>query len=132
MKPIAHPTPDTQAWFDLIDQGRLTVPRCLDCGDAFLYPRMCCPACGSRSVELAPASGRGVVDSFVVNHRGPAAFAGEVPYVLALVRLEEGPRMTANVIVDDPARVRVDLPVAVTFEQRGARRVVQFVPAEVA
>ena len=130
MKPVATPTPDTQEWFDLIDQGRLTVPRCQECGHVFLYPRMCCPACGSRSVGLVPASGRGVVDSFVVNHRGPKPFAEDAPYVLALVRLEEGPRLMAHVLVEDPAAARVDLPVEVVFEERGDRKVVQFVPME--
>lgn len=132
MKPSADPTPDTQAWFDRIDQSTLTVPHCVDCDHLFLYPRMCCPACGSRAVELVPATGKGIVDSYVVNHRGPPGFADETPYVLAVIRLEEGPRMMAHVVVDDPAAVRVDLPVTVTFEPRGDRQVVQFVPAEVA
>jgi uncharacterized OB-fold protein len=131
VKPVALATPTTQPWFDQIDQGVLTVPRCTACEHRFLYPRLCCPACGSRAVELIAASGRGVVDSFVVNHRGPGPFADEVPYVLALVRLQEGPRLMAHVLVTDPTEVRVDLPVEVTFEERGDRKVVQFAPVEV-
>ncbi|MDP3968710.1 MAG: OB-fold domain-containing protein [Nocardioides sp.] len=83
-------------------------------------------------MELVQASGRGVVDSFVVNHRGPQGFAEDAPYVLALIRLEEGPRLMAHVQVEDLTSARVDLPVVVTFTERGDRRVVQFIPAEVA
>ncbi len=128
MKPVASPTPDTQEWFDRIDAGELTVAHCRSCALRFLYPRMCCPDCGSRSVELLPAGGRGSVASWVVNHRGPEAFAKEAPYVIALVRLEEGPLLMSNILIDDPDVVSVDLPVRAEFEQRGERRVVQFVP----
>nr|WP_263363708.1 OB-fold domain-containing protein [Nocardiopsis quinghaiensis] len=89
---------------------------------------MCCPGCGSRAVGLIPVSGRGSVASWVVNHRGPGVFAEEAPYVIALVRLEEGPMLMSNILVEDPNAVSAGLPVRAEFEQRGERRVVQFVP----
>ncbi|WP_150238359.1 Zn-ribbon domain-containing OB-fold protein [Nocardiopsis quinghaiensis] len=128
MKPVASPTPDTQEWFDRIDVGELTVAHCQNCALRFLYPRMCCPGCGSRAVGLIPVSGRGSVASWVVNHRGPGVFAEEAPYVIALVRLEEGPMLMSNILVEDPNAVSAGLPVRAEFEQRGERRVVQFVP----
>ncbi|QYJ03621.1 OB-fold domain-containing protein [Nocardioides panacisoli] len=130
MKPVAQPTPDTQAWFDHIDAEQLTVPRCRACDHRFLYPRMCCPACSSRDVELVPASGTGRIASFVVNHRGPGEFAEDTPYVLALVALAEGPLLMATVRTDDPTTVAVDQPVRVAFAERGERRVVEFVVEE--
>ncbi len=128
MKPVSRPTPDTQEWFDLIDREQLTVPRCRSCEGYFLYPRMCCPRCASRDLELVPASGTGAIASLVVNHRGPGDFAEDAPYAIALVRLAEGPLLMANVAVDDPAGLEVDQPVRAVFERRGDRRVVQFVP----
>lgn len=122
--PVPLPTPDTQEWFDRIDAGELTVPRCLRCAEHFLYPRSSCPRCGGREIELVPAAGTGTVASFVVNHRAPAGFVP--PYVLALVELTEGPLLMGHVVTDDPDALEVDVPVRVGFEQRGERRVVRF------
>jgi uncharacterized protein len=124
VKPVALPTPDTQEWFDRIDAGELTVPRCTVCTSYFLYPRSSCPRCGARSVELAPAAGHGVLLSFVVNHRGPAGF--DAPYALGVVRLAEGPHLTGVVRTDRPELLEVDAAVRVAFEERGERRVVFF------
>ncbi|WGX96366.1 Zn-ribbon domain-containing OB-fold protein [Nocardioides sp. L-11A] len=124
MKPVPLPTPDTQEWFDRIDAGELTVPRCTACASFFLHPRSSCPRCGARAVELIPAAGTGVLLSFVVNHRAPAGF--EAPYALGVVALAEGPRLTGIVRTDAPDRLEVDAPVRVAFEERGERRVVCF------
>lgn len=126
MKPVPRPTPDTQEWFDRIDRCELTVARCRSCDLRFLYPRGNCPRCAARSTELVPASGEGVLASFVVNHRGPEGF--EPPYVLGIVRLDEGPLLTGNVVDVDPATLEVDVRVRAVFEQRGDRRVVGFAP----
>ncbi len=124
MKPVPLATPDSQEWFDRIDAGELTVPRCTTCASFFLYPRSSCPRCGARTVELAPAAGTGVLLSFVVNHRGPAGF--DAPYALGVVRLDEGPHLTGVVRTDAPDRLEVDARVRVAFEERGERRVVCF------
>ncbi len=126
MKPVAPPTPDTQEWFDRIDAGELTVPRCTACAAFFLYPRSSCPRCGGRSIELVTAAGTGTLLSFVVNHRGPAGF--EAPYALGVVELAEGPHMMAGIVTDELESLEVDAPVRVVFEQRGDRRVVHFAP----
>lgn len=124
MKPVAIPTPDTQPWFDAIDQGRLTVPRCRACASFFLYPRSSCPRCGHREIELVDAAGTGRLLSFVVNHRGPQGF--EPPYALGIVQLTEGPRMLAGVMAEGPDEVAVGAAVHAAFEERGERRVVYF------
>lgn len=124
MKPVPTPTPDTQEWFDRIDAGELTVPRCTACASFFLYPRGNCPRCGARTVELVPAQGRGVLLSFVVNHRAPPGF--EAPYALGVVALAEGPHLTGVVRTDQPDLLAVDAPVRVAYEERGDRRVVCF------
>ncbi|MEO9321958.1 Zn-ribbon domain-containing OB-fold protein [Nocardioides sp. C4-1] len=122
--PVATPTPDTQEWFDRIDAGELTVPRCRSCSRFFLYPRAACPHCAGRDLELVPAAGTGTVASFVVNHRAPEGFAA--PYVLALVELAEGPLLMGNVVTSDPDALTVDTPVRVAYAERGERRVVCF------
>ncbi|KAA9108199.1 Zn-ribbon domain-containing OB-fold protein [Microbacterium rhizomatis] len=126
MKPVALPTPDTREWFDRIDLGRLTVPRCRDCGSFFLYPRSSCPRCGGRSIELVDAAGTATLLSFVVNQRGPEGF--EPPYALAIVQLAEGPRMLAGIATTDPAELEIDVPLRAVFEERGDRKVLYFEP----
>jgi hypothetical protein len=90
-----------------------------------------CPSCGAADHEWVEVSGRGTVFSFVVMHRVyHPAFAGKVPYVVAVIELEEGPRLLSNVVGISPHEVRCDMPVRVTFEERrGDKTIPQFVPA---
>jgi uncharacterized OB-fold protein len=78
-------------------------------------------------------SGRGVIYAFTVARQAfDVTFAEEVPYVLALVELEEQPglRILANVVDVEPEAVRGGIPVGVTFEQRGDWSLPQFRPVE--
>lgn len=78
-------------------QGTLGLQRCADCGEWTFPARVICPRCWSMSLAWVPASGRGSLYSYTTVHRPPAAeFASEVPYTVALVVLEEGPRMMAR------------------------------------
>ena len=81
------------------------------------YARALCPHCHREALEWVPAAGTGVVYSFTVVHRpaGPA-FADRVPYVVALIDLDEGVRMLSTLRIADPARARVGQRVSVTFE----------------
>lgn len=91
---------------------------CKSCGRVVHYPRERCPACGSAESEWRPASGHGQIYSFSVMHRpGNPMMAGRVPYVVALVDLEEGARMMTNIVGLEPADVRVGMPVEVTWEE---------------
>ncbi|HEX6388101.1 MAG TPA: OB-fold domain-containing protein [Solirubrobacteraceae bacterium] len=85
-------------WEALRERGELVFQRCASCGVARLPPREACPTCLSADATWEVASGRGAVVSWVVYHRAyDPAFAARVPYVVALVALEEGPRMLTNV-----------------------------------
>lgn len=110
MKPIVDP--ESEAWWAACRDGRLTVPRCEACGERFFPPRRRCPRCWSEDVALADATGRGVVHSFTIVRRNDVPPWNErVPYVVAVVELDEGVRMTSNVVgtqdVDIGTRVRV-------------------------
>jgi uncharacterized protein len=83
-------------------------------------PRYLCPVCWSDQLEWVGAKGTGSVHSFTVIRRAPApVFASRLPYVVALIDLDEGPRMIANVIGEDALTVRIGDRVKVTFEDRG-------------
>jgi uncharacterized OB-fold protein len=124
LKPLPIPTPDTAEWFRRSDAGEFTIPKCASCGAWFLYPRSNCPKCYARNVQLVASPGLGKVASFVINHRAPEGF--QPPYVLALVDLVEGPRLTGVVKTDRPDDVEVGTPVRVAFEPRGERQVICF------
>jgi uncharacterized OB-fold protein len=116
LKPIPATDALTAPYWKAAAEGRLLIQRCEPCGCFQFYPRAHCTKCGALDPAWHEASGRGVVHTFSVIHRnGSPGFDVEVPYVFAIVELEEGPRMTANVIGIDPEEVVVDMPVQVTF-----------------
>ncbi|GAA4532593.1 Zn-ribbon domain-containing OB-fold protein [Nonomuraea ferruginea] len=129
MKPVPRPTPDTQPFWDGTAAGELRIQRCLACERHYFYPRPSCPRCGSGSVEWVRASGRATLYSYVINHRPAPGFEG--PYAIAVVELEEGVRMMTNLVGVEPApeNLELDMPLRVTFEERGEVHVPLFEPA---
>ncbi len=117
-KPIPVPNEDSEIFWRGCSEHKLTIQRCKSCGKARFYPRIICPTCGSTDTEWFDASGDGSVFSYTIVHRAPSpAFKGDVPYVLAIVELEEGVRMMTNIVGCDPATVKIDMPVRVQFER---------------
>lgn len=116
--PIVNP--DSKVYWDGAREGRLMIRKCKACGLTHFLPRYLCPACWSTELDWMQASGLGTVHSFTVIRRAPlAAFVGRVPYVVALIDLDEGPRMMANILGDDALQTRIDDRVEVCFEGRG-------------
>jgi uncharacterized OB-fold protein len=126
-KMIPQPTPETQFFWDKARARELWLPLCVDTGRHFFPPRMFSPFTGG-AVEWRPASGRAKLASYVIVHRAAPGFETEVPYIVALAELEEGPRMLTNLpgAPCDPARLKIGAPLEVTFEQRGAVSLPQF------
>ena len=117
-KPRPAPVPDADSaeYWQAAHDGRLLVQRCTACGNAQLYPRDRCRRCRG-AVEWVEASGRGTVYSFTVIRQNYARpFRDQIPYVVALVDLEEGPRCMTNIVGCAPEDVRIGLPVRATFE----------------
>ena len=117
-KSLPSPTPETRPFWEGCKAGRLVLPRCVDCGQAHYYPRAHCPHCWSQNLAWEQMSGKGKVYSFVITHRGAPGFQEETPYSIAVVELDEGPRMLTNIvgIAQTPEDIRVDMPVEVVFE----------------
>ncbi len=103
-------------------EGELRLQRCTACERFQFYPRIVCSHCGADSFEWQAVSGRGTVASFTVVRRGisPAYVA---PYVVALIDLEEGPRLMSTVVGCEPEAVQVGAAVTVQFEPWGAEHV---------
>lgn len=112
------PTPETQAFWDGCREHRLLIQRCEGCGHFQFYPRRFCTRCGMRNPAWTRASGYGAVLSWTVMHAPVSpAYAEDVPYVIALVRLQEGPVMMSRITGCDPSAVKSGMPVEVTFRE---------------
>jgi uncharacterized OB-fold protein len=98
-------------------EHRLMVQRCADCESWVWYPRTACTKCLGENLRWTRVSGKGTVYAFSVHHRpGVAEMKGRVPYVVALVELEEGVRLLSNLVACDPESVHVDQAVRLTWE----------------
>lgn len=117
-RPLPKPTPETQSFWDGCRQGELRLQRCSQCAETWFPPRPFCPACACREVESYRASGRASLHSYVISHRPHPGF-GKEPYAIAIVALEEGPRMMSNIVdcPQTPEALVLDMPLEVTFEQ---------------
>jgi uncharacterized OB-fold protein len=95
----------------------LKIQRCTQCAHAYFPPRPFCPRCASRDVEVFDASGKASLYSYVISHRPAPGFTP--PYSIAVVQLEEGPRMMTNIVdcPQTPDALQLDMPLQVKFER---------------
>lgn len=116
-KPQPVIDPGTKPFWDAAREHRLSIPLCEDCGKHHFYPRELCPHCHSDKLRWADASGGGEVYSYTIARKpaGPV-FAEDVPYVIAMITLDEGPRMLTNIITADVDSVRIGDRVRVRFD----------------
>ena len=121
MSTTNKPVPVVNTWarpfWDAARDERLIIQKCDDCDKHIFYPRIACPHCFSENVGWIDASGKGTIYSFtVVESNAPSAFAGDLPFVIAVIRLEEGVQMLSNIVGCDPYTLSCDAPVEVVFE----------------
>jgi uncharacterized OB-fold protein len=116
-KPLPAIDGESRSFWQAARERRLEIMRCRGCGKHFFYPRELCPFCHSDAPERVMASGRGTIYSFTIARRpaGPA-FKADVPYVVALVELEEGPRLMTNILTPDVASVRIGQKVTAVYD----------------
>ena len=120
-RPLPQPmTPEAKPYWDGLKDGKLMIPKCGDCGHTFFYPRILCPRCSSRAITWIQASGKGKLHAFGIAHQlFNRAFKVPAPFVLAMIELEEGPRMLSNLVnvEPDPKVVKCDMPVELVFNK---------------
>ncbi len=117
-KPVPPIHPWTEPFWQGARESKLMIQRCARCGRAIFYPRLACPFCLSEGLNWVEASGKGTVYTFsVVKNNAPSAFLNDMPFVIAVVKLEEGVQMMTNIVGCDPAQLRCDMPVTVVFEK---------------
>ncbi len=117
--------PGDEPYFQAAAEGKLLIKKCNDCGEVHHYPRALCPFCWSEKVEWVQAKGTGEIYTYTVTRRG-----GPVPYCIASVTLDEGPRMMTNIVDCDLDTIKIGQKVKVTFKKtEGGASVPCFAPA---
>jgi len=129
-KPIPRVASYAEPYWAMAREDKLGLPFCPRCVAWIFYPRHWCPHCYGSELEWRETGGRGSVYSFSVVHQAPfEAYEAEVPYVLAIIELAEGPHLMANVVDCAPETVHVGMPVRVVFETRAEGfKLPQFTP----
>ena len=106
---------DSQMYWEGLAQGELRIQRCDTCSRHVFYPRAICPHCFWDQLSWITATGKGTIYSYTVVHQAYGPYADEVPFVIAIVELEEGVRMMTRIVGAPREQVTIGAPVHVTF-----------------
>lgn len=119
-KPVPIPDSISAPFFDGARQGRLMLQCCGACGKWSFPVRERCPHCFAAKLEWRQASGRGTLYTFAIMHQVMnSGFAGAVPYNIAQIDLEEGVRMTSNVVGIPNNALKIGMKLEAIFEDVG-------------
>lgn len=118
-KPLPQADPVTQPYWDSLKAHAMQIQRCNDTGKFFFYPRGLSPFTLSGNISWEPVSGKGTLYAYTIVqlNRAPG-FADELPYVVALIELDEGVRLMSNLIdvTPDPESVKIGMPVELVYD----------------
>ena len=124
--PMPTITPLNRSFWEGLDSGELRYQRCRSCDNAWLPAREECPRCLSDEVAWEVSDGRGRIVSWVVYRQAVhPAFADRVPYNVAVVELDEGPRLITNINAAED-QLAIELPVVVSIERESDVSVARF------
>lgn len=116
-RPLPQPTDLTRPYWQAAARGELHLQQCQDCQRWQFYPRPFCLHCESEALQWRAASGLGRIYTYTVNHRAPNPFMKQrLPYVVAIVELDEGPRLMANIQGEGALEAGIGKRVKVLFE----------------
>jgi len=116
-KPLPVPDADSKPFWEGCRKHELVFQKCAECGQVRWPPSIICPECLSQNTEWIDSGGRGKVYTYVVYHQAfHPAFEDELPYVVAVVELEEGPLLLSNIVGCPHDFVKCEMPVEVTWE----------------
>lgn len=127
--PLPVVTPLNAPYWDGLAQGELRYQRCGRCANAWLPAREECPRCLADDVSWEASSGRGRTISWVVYHTAVhPSFAERLPYNVAIVELDEGPRLITNILAAEE-QLAIEQPVVLRIEQESGVSIPRFVPS---
>ena len=108
---MAEPVVTLRHFFERARAGQLTGVRCGKCGELAIPPKELCPACGERAWQPVPLAGEGTIASFTVIRVAPRAYAADVPYGIAAVKLKEGVSLLGRIVDIPLEELAIGLPV---------------------
>lgn len=115
---LPSPTPGTRPYWEACKRHELLLQECSKCGVRQFYPRTICASCSATELHWVQAAGFGTVVSWtIVRHPVSPAYAADIPYVIALIQLDEGPTMMSQIVDCDPDSLSSSLQVEVCFEE---------------
>jgi uncharacterized protein len=116
-RPLPAVTPETRHFWEGTRNGELRLQKCAVCSHVYFPPRPFCPQCAAGDVTVFRASGRAALYSYVIHHRPAPVFVP--PYSIAVVRLQEGPRMMTNIVdvAQTPEALQLDMALEVVFQR---------------
>ena len=118
-KPIPMPQGESDFYWQKAKEHELWLRKCNACGEVYFYPRDISPCCFSKDTSWTQVSGNATLFTYGIVQRAPhPGFRDDVPFVTAIVELEEGPQMATNIVIDDPTpeNLQVGMPLQVVFE----------------
>ena len=118
-KPLPVPQGESDVYWQKAKQGELWLRNCKSCGNAYFYPRDISPCCFSRDTDWIQASGKATLFTYGIVLRAPhPGVVDDVPFVTAVVELEEGPKMATNIVIEDPTpeNLQIGMALEVVFE----------------
>ena len=130
-KPLPHPTEISQPFWDGLKAHEVRIQQC-EHGHWLFFPRTHCPTCGSRKLAWRTVSGAGKLYSFTVS-RVPTLpeFTDEMPQLLAVVELDEGPHLNTTLVGVDPADIKIGQRLRPVFDDRpGEVTLLRYTPLE--
>ena len=117
--PLPIPQQESEFYWQKCKEHELWLRHCKQCNKVYFYPRDVCPMCFQRDTEWIKASGKGTLYTYAIAHQLPRPnYKGPLPFVIAMVQLEEGPIMPTNLVEvkPEPASIKVGMHVEVTFD----------------
>lgn len=117
MKPLPLITSVSKVFYDACKTGRLLYQQCQVCNELVFFPKTLCPGCLGSDLTWKESAGTGSIFSFTITQaHAPSEFASATPYVLAIIKMDEGFKLMSNIVDCDPDDLRCDMRVRVTFE----------------
>ena len=116
-KPLPTIDDDNRQYWEYCRKHEFRMQKCQNCGFIRFPPGILCPQCHGMDADWVELSGRGEIYSFVI-YRMPyhPSYDKDIPYVVAIIKLAEGPRMESNITDCDLEDIRIDMPVEVYFD----------------
>ncbi len=132
-KPFPTPTPDSRPFWNGLAEKKVMLKYCRQCSSPFYYPRIVCPHCFSSDLDWRQASGRGKLYTYTISRRPThPLFADEVPQYLAVVELDEGPRITSTLVNVPEGNITIGMALVPVFERHEDQKItlLRFQPAD--